>query len=542
MSLLVTSLHLILRLPTLLPITSVIIAFFTGTPNTSLIYLKTLQIVEIQTQLGCLNLNQYTEWPGLIPSHRTPSAPHVDTQGSLLGEEEQMNKNPPSSTQTFKDHSSPLSSIILASLDLECLINSPTIQRLILHQFQRSVVNVLGLAGLFPETRQPPPNQQSVTQCSNPSPSPQDTSHPQTFAPQKVSQQAPTFSVQQGPPLQVSQVSDLASHLEYLTCPPHPGQGTTQQQQRPQEPQQQAFYQLEQQLMSGIAKSGGDFEEHGYQQQLQQHQQAFHQNPHQQIAPKHSLVMEQDNYGLIIPKEEPLGSPTSHVTHYNHPLMYDDLPCHSPLTQDSLEALETPRSFLDAHEVERFQHIQEPRETTNFESTVPQLQKVMSGQFPYHSSPNMIHPSHTSHIPIQQIPGQQAQLIPTPAHLGIPQGFQTPPQPHHTPGAPHPQLYNPGYNLPSSQTFNFESEVESGCMSPDSTYPEAVSYSPLPQQHFTAHVGFGGDSQHRTPPYFNTATATPSPPPLHHFQSHATPHHLHHLHHHSQFGQKVASL
>ncbi|KAK7069111.1 Ligand binding domain of hormone receptors [Halocaridina rubra] len=139
------------------------------------------EVAEIQLQLGKLNLNPYTEWPSImqplrndspdqsssstnnksgspsLPTSTSPMTISPDTgsgQGSHGSSENVTAAEATSSTGMHGTAS------VLASLDFDQLSNNPTFQRMIMEQFQKSIMNVLnspnfGLGNLFPDGRNP---------------------------------------------------------------------------------------------------------------------------------------------------------------------------------------------------------------------------------------------------------------------------------------------------------------------------------------------------------------------------------------------------
>ncbi|KAK8747683.1 hypothetical protein OTU49_016531, partial [Cherax quadricarinatus] len=140
------------------------------------------EIAEIQMQLGQLNLNHYTEWSTIMQQHSGSCALSAPSGGNVGSPTSPEGSVPPSvvpmqvgeSPNTLIPNESNVEGMasgvapgdlgaqfssgigsLLASLDFEQLASSQTFQRLVMQQFQKSIINVLsspnfGLGNLFP--------------------------------------------------------------------------------------------------------------------------------------------------------------------------------------------------------------------------------------------------------------------------------------------------------------------------------------------------------------------------------------------------------
>ncbi|XP_068238167.1 uncharacterized protein [Palaemon carinicauda] len=146
------------------------------------------EVAEIQMQLGRLNLNPYTEWPNIMQIQQNFTAGMTNPLATLPVSDELLTQQTDSqiksnSTAMQNKTQQPLSSLNqgnlnatdqnkgtaittnpgsnisanpLASFDFDQLANNPSFQRMMMQQFQKSIMNVLsdanfGLGNLFPD-------------------------------------------------------------------------------------------------------------------------------------------------------------------------------------------------------------------------------------------------------------------------------------------------------------------------------------------------------------------------------------------------------
>lgn len=338
------------------------------------------EVAEIQMQLGQLNLNPYTEWPHLM-QHPSVSGSSSDPQARARASAGVF-QMPPAVTSAMAASASQAASTsksgmgglaegvggeggagagataaaaaaaAMASMDFEQLANNPSFQKMIMQQFQKSIMNVLsspnfGLGSLLPDGRsgQAPlqsdaPQQQLQPPAAQPAAqAPSIAQHilqQQKMQQQQQSQggggQAPGAS--QGGPSGFPS-SDLMTQLDYLETN-QPGNLQSIQQ------SQQAFQQLEHQLMSNIGSYGsyGEHTQHQLQQQYQQaQQQALMQQQQQHLGHQQELPEAM----LVIPKEEPTTPSPPGVQHLPQPQ-----PEHHLLYEGQHVALRQARQHLPA--------------------------------------------------------------------------------------------------------------------------------------------------------------------------------------------------
>ncbi|XP_071521137.1 uncharacterized protein [Panulirus ornatus] len=549
------------------------------------------EIAEIQMQLSRLKLNPYTEWPTIL-QHQTgsstpPTAPPQEEPGpssapsGVSSSSEvpvQIAVTPATPTPVeggqvnlsgmlgslgaSGDLAGPFNSGmsgLLALLDFEQLASNPSFQRIIMQQFQKSIMNVLsspnfGLGNLFPDGRivqqQQQQQQQTVSsdQQQDPSPIPQQPPQPQATAPpqfllqqQKVQQQphgppgqvpVPSQGVPQGYP-----ASDLMTQLDYLDAS-HPSNLQNVQQ------SQQAFQQLEHQLMSNISDYGS-FGEQGHHHQLLQHQYHYHlqqqqhlqqqalfhqhqqQMHHPQLQEGQQPMHQQHIVGgppLLIPKEEPMtpSPPNMHAPHpqVEHPLLYDEPQSmmHQPRHQHSppLRSSPTPsqhhhqqsspqdddprprrNSLTDFSGLTQFRNMLEEFATLNNPDHLQQVKQILGPDLVASLQQKLV-ASETSLQSHQQYPLSQQETPPPP-----------PPPPQHFPSQSH--VYSPtaSYQFFSGREYQRQvagSDVSSSSYCPDTHGPSAsLQYGPADTSSFCR-------SQHRvTPPALGVATISPPP-------------------------------
>ncbi|XP_037803627.1 ecdysone-induced protein 75B-like [Penaeus monodon] len=338
------------------------------------------EVAEIQMQLGQLNLNPYTEWPHIM-QHPSVSGSSSDPQARtrVTAGVFQM---PPAVTSAMAASASQAASTskggmgglaegvggdagagagataaaaaaaaAMASMDFEQLANNPSFQKMIMQQFQKSIMNVLsspnfGLGSLLPDGRSGQlPLQSDAAQQQLQPPAAQPAAQAPAIAQhilqqQKMQQQQQSQSgggqapgASQGGPSGF-QSSDLMTQLDYLETN-QPGNLQSIQQ------SQQAFQQLEHQLMSNIGGYGsyGEHSQHPLQQQYQQAQQQALMQQQQHLGHQQELPEAM----LIIPKEEPTTPSPPGVQHIPHPQ-----PEHHILYEEQHVAMRQARQHMPA--------------------------------------------------------------------------------------------------------------------------------------------------------------------------------------------------
>ncbi|XP_042860472.1 inactive histone-lysine N-methyltransferase 2E-like isoform X2 [Penaeus japonicus] len=340
------------------------------------------EVAEIQMQLGQLNLNPYTEWPHIM-QHPSVSGSSSDPQARARATAGVFQR-PPSVTSAMAAAATQAASTsksgmggqaegaggdggagagaaaaaaaaaAMASMDFEQLANNPSFQKMIMQQFQKSIMNVLsspnfGLGNLLPDGRsgQAPLQSDAPQQQLQPPPAQPPAQAPaiaqHLIQQQKMQQQQQQQSqsaggqapgTSQGGPSGF-QSSDLMTQLDYLeTNQPGNLQSIKQS--------QQAFQQLEHQLMSNIGGYGsyGEHTQHQLQQQYQQaQQQALMQQQQQHLGHQQELPEAM----MIIPKEEPATPSPPGVQHIPQPQ-----PEHHILFEEQHVAMRQVRQHMSA--------------------------------------------------------------------------------------------------------------------------------------------------------------------------------------------------
>ncbi|XP_069974888.1 uncharacterized protein [Penaeus vannamei] len=479
------------------------------------------EVAEIQMQLGQLNLNPYTEWPHLM-QHPSVSGSSSDPQARARASAGVF-QMPPAVTSAMAASASQAASTskgvmgglaegvggeggagagataaaaaaaAMASMDFEQLANNPSFQKMIMQQFQKSIMNVLsspnfGLGSLLPDGRSgQAPLQSDAPQQQLQPPAAQPAAQAPSIAQhilqqQKMQQQQQQQSqggggqapgASQGGPSGFPS-SDLMTQLDYLETN-QPGNLQSIQQ------SQQAFQQLEHQLMSNIGSYGsyGEHTQHQLQQQYQQaQQQALMQQQQQHLGHQQELPEAM----LVIPKEEPTTPSPPGVQHLpqpqpEHHLLYEGqhvalrqarqhLPAahHSPPAQRQQqrphaaeaegageEGVSTPQkrsSLSDLGGLFQFRTLLEEFATLDNPEQLEQVKQILGPDLVSSLQQKLIASSAQAQAAAEAQHHSQHQQPPPHAPQHHPPPPPQHPPPHHPPPHPHPPPLPPHHQPP----------------------------------------------------------------------------------------------
>ncbi|XP_069974890.1 uncharacterized protein [Penaeus vannamei] len=381
----------------------------------------------------------------------------------------------------------------MASMDFEQLANNPSFQKMIMQQFQKSIMNVLsspnfGLGSLLPDGRSgQAPLQSDAPQQQLQPPAAQPAAQAPSIAQhilqqQKMQQQQQQQSqggggqapgASQGGPSGFPS-SDLMTQLDYLETN-QPGNLQSIQQ------SQQAFQQLEHQLMSNIGSYGsyGEHTQHQLQQQYQQaQQQALMQQQQQHLGHQQELPEAM----LVIPKEEPTTPSPPGVQHLpqpqpEHHLLYEGqhvalrqarqhLPAahHSPPAQRQQqrphaaeaegageEGVSTPQkrsSLSDLGGLFQFRTLLEEFATLDNPEQLEQVKQILGPDLVSSLQQKLIASSAQAQAAAEAQHHSQHQQPPPHAPQHHPPPPPQHPPPHHPPPHPHPPPLPPHHQPP----------------------------------------------------------------------------------------------